>query len=192
MDVFTHPVSQFDELQGTSADDSLASVADGDLPNELYKRHESCVYTGAVDQWGLRHGHGEYRIVDGPGIGNTYIGEFVHDKKFGRGAYQWADGSRYEGDFRDDVMVGNGVFTWPEGDRYDGQFVNGMRHGKGVMYPAGGGVFYGYFKDDLPTHGLHQRVNGVKELVECKGSTEAIVSKDPKAIAKYEAAFFEK
>ena len=117
-------------------------------------------------------------IVDGPGIGNTYIGEFVHDKKFGRGAYQWADGSRClnllvvplthntsrnimltlctrsmlinlytdEGDFRDDVMVGNGVFTWPEGDRYDGQFVNGMRHGKGVMYPAAGGVFYGYFK----------------------------------------------
>ena len=39
----------------------------------------------------------------------------------------WANGDRYEGDFVDDKRTGRGAFIWANGDRYEGEFIDDHR-----------------------------------------------------------------
>ncbi len=39
----------------------------------------------------------------------TYEGDYVKDKKHGKGKLTWPDGSSYEGDFVEDAFEGDGV-----------------------------------------------------------------------------------
>ena len=92
--------------------------------------------------------------------GSRYTGIFRNGKKWGRGCYEWPDGSYYEGDLVDSCFEGQGVYyfadqkktytgtflnsnmnglgteVWQDGHTYGGQFVNGQKQGEGTMsYP---------------------------------------------------------
>ena len=49
-------------------------------------------------------------------------GEFLNDKRNGRGVYTVANGDQYDGEFRDGKYNGRFVVTYANGDRYDGIF----------------------------------------------------------------------
>ena len=49
---------------------------------------------------------------------------------FSRVIHRWA-GDRYEGDFVDNKRTGKGIYTWATGDRYDGDWIDGKQNGKG-------------------------------------------------------------
>jgi len=40
----------------------------------------------------------------------------------GHGIYEYADGSKYIGEWVEDKKEGKGVETWPNGDRFEGIF----------------------------------------------------------------------
>lgn len=52
--------------------------------------------------------------------------------------FQWPDGRRYEGQYVDDKKEGKGTFLWPDGRKYEGGWKNGKQHGIGYYTSAKG------------------------------------------------------
>lgn len=58
--------------------------------------------------------------------GDVYVGDFVADRRTGKGKYTWSTGQTYEGDFANDKMHGIGTYDFKNGKQpYTGEFVNG-------------------------------------------------------------------
>ena len=76
---------------------------------------------------GLRHGFGkDYRK------NVRYEGEFVEDKKCGKGQIMFLSGDEYKGEFKDNKFNGYGRYKWKNGEEYIGYYLNGKFHGEGL------------------------------------------------------------
>ncbi len=56
-----------------------------------------------------------------------YEGDFVEDKRHGKGTYTYSDRSpakKYVGDFRNEIKHGFGTATYRDGSKYVGEFKN--------------------------------------------------------------------
>ena len=58
------------------------------------------------------------------------MGDYMHNKKNGRGRVQYQDGTIFEGNFKDDRPNGFGKMTSRD-YTYEGSFVNGLKNGNG-------------------------------------------------------------
>ena len=58
--------------------------------------------------------------------GDSYEGEYMNDKKNGKGIYIWKNGSKYEGNFQNDYRHGYGQMRWQDGRTYKGNWLNGI------------------------------------------------------------------
>ena len=108
--------------------------------------------------------------------GNKYDGDFVEDKRQGKGTYirvtdkatysgEWynnvrhgygveeipsKDGTqRYEGEWKEDKRCGFGKILYANGDRYEGEWLDNLRHGQGKFYYTNGNFYEGEWLDDL-------------------------------------------
>ena len=108
--------------------------------------------------------------------GNKYNGDFVEDKRQGKGTYirvtdkatysgEWynnvrhgygveeipsKDGTqRYEGEWKEDKRCGFGKILYANGDRYEGEWLDNLRHGQGKFYYTNGNFYEGEWLDDL-------------------------------------------
>jgi hypothetical protein len=45
-------------------------------------------------------------------------GEFIHNKKDGKGIFTWPTGNVYKGQFKEEKMCGKGEMTYTTGHRY--------------------------------------------------------------------------
>lgn len=66
--------------------------------------------------------------------GAIYEGEWINNKRGGKGTMAFRTGARYQGTWKDDLMHGNGVLTC-KGEtstilRYEGDYLDGNRHGR--------------------------------------------------------------
>jgi radial spoke head protein 1 len=61
-----------------------------------------------------------------------FEGDYVKNKRHGRGTFFYPDGSKYEGDWNDNVRDGHGIYTYPNSDTYEGEWKNHVRQGKGI------------------------------------------------------------
>ena len=102
--------------------------------------------------------------------GNKYNGDFVEDKRQGKGTYirvtdkatysgEWynnvrhgygveeipsKDGTqRYEGEWKEDKRCGFGKILYANGDRYEGEWLDNLRHGQGKFYYTNGNFYEG-------------------------------------------------
>ena len=102
--------------------------------------------------------------------GNKYDGDFVEDKRQGKGTYirvtdkatysgEWynnvrhgygveeipsKDGTqRYEGEWKEDKRCGFGKILYANGDRYEGEWLDNLRHGQGKFYYTNGNFYEG-------------------------------------------------
>ena len=50
-------------------------------------------------------------------LDDTYIGNWLEDKRHGKGRYTWQDGDYYEGDFVQDKKHGQGIHVTSIGSR---------------------------------------------------------------------------
>lgn len=75
--------------------------------------------------------------------GNRYAGEWVGNKREGKGTYVWTDGTRYEGDWKNNMQHGEGVMNFPNGNFYEGQFHRNNIHGSGTLRTKNGEVISG-------------------------------------------------
>ena len=102
--------------------------------------------------------------------GNKYNGDFVEDKRQGKGTYirvtdkatysgEWynnvrhgygveeipsKDGTqRYEGEWKEDKRCGFGKILYANGDRYEGEWLDNLKHGQGKFYYTNGNFYEG-------------------------------------------------
>eukprot|EP00829_Urostomides_striatus_P021452 TRINITY_DN9567_c0_g1_i1.p4 TRINITY_DN9567_c0_g1~~TRINITY_DN9567_c0_g1_i1.p4 ORF type:complete len:104 (-),score=20.43 TRINITY_DN9567_c0_g1_i1:105-416(-) len=61
--------------------------------------------------------------------------------------FTWSDGRKYVGEYLDDKKHGKGEFIWPDGRKYVGDWENGKQHGKGLYTTADGTTKEGEWKD---------------------------------------------
>jgi hypothetical protein len=55
----------------------------------------------------------------GPGPNTArYEGDYLDDKKNGKGLFIWASGNIYKGEYKDDERHGKGEMKWTDGSRY--------------------------------------------------------------------------
>jgi hypothetical protein len=100
---------------------------------------------------------------------NTYIGEWYHDDKMGKGEYNWsngdkyigewsvtrngkgimyyANGDKYDGEWRSDKKSLQGTYTWHNGDVYTGEWARDTMNGEGTMLYKSGEKYIGTWKD---------------------------------------------
>jgi len=123
----------------------------------IYKGDLTCTFNNNGFPQIIKEGRGfEYHAS-----GEYYEGNFVQDKKCGKGMLynsdnvavysgDWENGarnghgtyllylngnlvSRYQGNFIDELYDGFGKETFPNGDQYEGLYQVGKKHGKGIM-----------------------------------------------------------
>jgi hypothetical protein len=81
-----------------------------------------------------KHGRGIEHIEDG----SVFEGNFANDQKSGNGVFKWATGEVFEGEFRDNVIHGRGKYVWKADTKwYDGEWQDGKMHGKGKFINEG-------------------------------------------------------
>jgi len=77
-----------------------------------------------------------------------YEGEWVKDKKNGRGNCYFSDNSVYEGSFVNDLFEGHGKYSWPNNDIYIGIWKAGRMEGEGEFKHSDGHILKGMFKNN--------------------------------------------
>jgi hypothetical protein len=88
------------------------------------------------------NGKGEYRNKR-----THYIGDFLDDKKHGRGKLVLlSDNSIYDGDFKNNMKKGKGKIIYKDGSSYEGDWDNDMKHGEGKLTDAKGKITFGLWK----------------------------------------------
>lgn len=91
--------------------------------------------------------------IDGQGIlyrpNNQikYKGDFLNDKREGKGEYFFEDGSVYKGDWKDGKREGKGVYLFKTGARYEGEWKDNSCDGEGIMKYANRVVYEGEWAD---------------------------------------------
>lgn len=77
-----------------------------------------------------------------------YVGEMKHDKRHGRGRFEFNNDYKllyYDGDWYNDERTGHGEITWKDGSRYIGNVFAGLPHGRGKLIDKDGHVKEGKF-----------------------------------------------
>ena len=134
----------------------------------------------------LRHGYGkDYRN------GAKYEGQFLENKKHGKGKIEFETGDTYEGDFKDNKFngyghykwaktgyeyIGNysngkfhgeGLYKWKENEYYNGEYINGVKEGEGEISYSDGNKFFVNFTKGKPNGiGIYQDKYGNRAEVE--------------------------
>lgn len=75
--------------------------------------------------------------------GNIYVGEWLNNKRHGRGTMTQPDGYQYVGQWKDDKPHGQGRLTLGNGVKYEGEFSNAAYNGKGTLILPDGSRYVG-------------------------------------------------
>lgn len=108
------------------------------------KYPDQSVYTG---EWleNRRDGRGKLIHMNG----DVYEGEWIADRKEGMGKQTWADGSQYIGGFKANQKDGLGEYNWADRSRYLGEWKNNQIHGQGRYVWMDGRMYVGEWAEGL-------------------------------------------
>jgi hypothetical protein len=102
-------------------------------------------YKGRIENF-MMNGKGKYTQKDNKW---TYDGEWLNDKRSGKGEIKNIDKTQYIGDWLNDKRNGKGKSEYPDGSIYDGDWENDNRSGKGkYIDKSQGSTYEGYWKYD--------------------------------------------
>ena len=92
-----------------------------------------------------------------------YKGQFINEKKEGKGIYKYNNGEKYEGEYKNNLRNGFGIYTYKDGYIYKGQWKDDKKHGKGILYFPNGEIYEGDFREgDFDGLGIFHYYNGDK------------------------------
>ncbi|XP_013403272.1 MORN repeat-containing protein 3-like [Lingula anatina] len=99
--------------------------------------------------------------------GDEYTGEWLDNKKHGKGTYKWkSTGAIYDGDWKNGKRNGFGTLSTPDGKggfkkEYSGGWKNHMRHGYGTQYYSDNEYYEGeWYADKRSGWGRMYYANG--------------------------------
>ena len=99
-----------------------------------------------------------------------FEGNYIYNKKNGKGRFIYKDNEYYEGEFLDDKMEGKGIYYYQNGDKWEGYFKNNMKNGVGIMTSHNGkDVFLYEFENDNYMRSIQlnsQEIESVKNLLQ--------------------------
>lgn len=82
----------------------------------------------------MRNGQGTLWLPDSKeNLRRRYTGDWVNDKKEGRGTMFFENEDRYDGFWKENQCSGEGRLIYKNGDVYVGQWHDGRRSGYGVF-----------------------------------------------------------
>ncbi|XP_071690172.1 phosphatidylinositol 4-phosphate 5-kinase 6-like [Rutidosis leptorrhynchoides] len=137
--------------------------------NGKYLWSDGCMYFGEW-HYGKIYGEGKFSwpsgatyegqfkyggYMDGEGtfmgsLNDTYKGNWVMNRKQGKGSQSYTNGDHYEGEWKKGCQDGQGRYHWNMGHQYVGQWRNGKMNGNGTMIWANGNRYDGCWEDGLP------------------------------------------
>ena len=80
----------------------------------------------------FKHGKGKFFGINDNIL---YEGDFIKDKREGKGKYYYENGEYYDGEFKNDLRNGKGIEYYKNKKvKYDGDFINDMYDGNGKFY----------------------------------------------------------
>ena len=120
-------------------------------PKTIYHKLDYANGDSYEGEWlgGKRWGRGKYSTKDG----DVYEGNFKNGEMDGYIRYKGANGDVYEGQYQDGLRSGHGRFTWASGDYYQGEWKAGKEHGRGRYLGVQGDFGEGEYKEGV-NHGL--------------------------------------
>ena len=62
-----------------------------------------------------------------------YEGEWINNKMWFNGVFNWPDGGKYKGEYVDYKKEGFGTYYWPDGRIYEGMWKNGHQN-RGIIW----------------------------------------------------------
>ena len=81
--------------------------------------------------------------VSGYADGDTYTGQFLKNRKHGKGIMKFANGDEYSGMFADNNFNGQGTLKFATGEKYTGEWKNSRCHGRGTLVFTDGQMYSG-------------------------------------------------
>lgn len=145
------------EKQGPGSEkvflNDLVTILKGNFNQEISPGHvEIWVYRDKVLE---KYYNGNFNDKGRNGSGsesiglNKYSGEWMNNKKNGKGNLYFDSVLIYEGDWKNDKFNGTGKRYFIDGSYYLGEFKNNQRDGFGVQYGKNGQRYIGEFRNDL-------------------------------------------
>lgn len=93
-------------------------------------------------------------------LGDCYDGEFNNDSVIGYGVYSWNTGDVYTGYLKDGKMHGIGEYKWLNGNKYVGEYIYNVKQGKGKFYWNDGRIYDGeFFNGKIHGYGIMYKAN---------------------------------
>ena len=81
--------------------------------------------------------------------GAVYEGEWIGDKRHGKGKMTWKDGSFYEGEWKENEANGEGTMHYSTGDSFKGIWVRNKANGYGEWWTSDGSVYASEWVNDF-------------------------------------------
>lgn len=114
-----------------------------------------------------RNGFGTYWVRnEHRRLVRAYTGQYLNDKKHGKGTMFFEDGRRYDGHWAANEITGFGRMIYTNGDVYVGEWRQDMRHGYGVFTRVNGDYYEGnWLLDKREGYGTHLFAGNGKVIV---------------------------
>jgi hypothetical protein len=131
----------------TKSSSYTGDFVDGQFEGQgIYEEEGGERYEGALKA-GKRHGFGIAVMKKNDGD-EIYEGEWVSDRRVGKGISKYPNGEKYEGEVANGDPHGKGTYHYLNGDVFQGYFAYGMRQGRGTLTKADGKQFRGYWESN--------------------------------------------
>ena len=138
-------------------DDRNLAFKDKELEREKRKKKKKELELAEQRRKELRH----KKITTENYANGSYRGEFLNNKKHGKGTYYWTNGDKYIGSWKEGLRIGQGTYIWEDGSKYIGEWKDDNMHGKGTYYWTNGDKYIGEWKyDKLDGQGTYTWPNG--------------------------------
>lgn len=97
------------------------------------------------------------------GLKWKYVGQYMNNKRNGKGTYSLSNGIKWEGEFKDGMLTGQGTEYYPDGSiKYKGEFVDNKFHGQGTYRDNNLKYVGQFYEAKLKGHGTLTYSDGKK------------------------------
>lgn len=120
---------------------------------------DGSTYTGNFVNGWAHCKNGKYIKRNNNVVEYTYIGNWVNDKRNGKGIITYSNGDVFDGCWKND-KIENGIMKYSNNSSYEGEWLENKRHGKGILTYPNGNILNGQWDNNKIIYGIMTFMNG--------------------------------